>query len=167
MKTILLMRHAKAVVGVPGEPDFDRVLAPRGHDDAQRMGRAIAKLGVVPDAIVSSPAPRAKETAEDAAKAMKFGGSIRFERSLYDAPGEIWLRAIRAVPASAESVLVVAHSPGIVEAAALLSGASAGSFDVPTAGLIALDDVAERWRELGEGGASVRWFLRPKVVGLL
>jgi len=167
MKTILLMRHAKAVVGVPGEADFDRVLASRGTDDAVRMGRAIAKLGAVPGAIVSSPAPRAKETAEVAARAMKFGGSIRFERSLYDAPGEVWLTALRAVPAAAESVLVVAHSPGIQEAAALLCGASSGSFDVPTAGLIALYDVAERWRDLGEGGASVRWFLRPKLVGLL
>jgi phosphohistidine phosphatase len=98
---------------------------------------------------------------------MKFGGVIRFERSLYDAPGEVWITALRAVPAAAESVLVVAHSPGIDEAAALLCGASPGSFDVPTAGLIALIDVAERWRDLGEGGASVRWFLRPKIVGLL
>jgi phosphohistidine phosphatase len=54
MKTILLMRHAKAEPGVPGQRDFDRSLSPRGQDDAARMGRAIAKLGTIPDAIVPS-----------------------------------------------------------------------------------------------------------------
>jgi len=164
MKTILLMRHAKAEAGVPGQRDFDRPLAVRGNADALRMGRALAKLGVVPDAIVASPAARAKETAEAAARAMKFGGTIHLERALYDAPGDEWLAALRALPASAESALVVAHSPGIDEAAALLCGASPGAFDVPTGAVIAFDDAVRHWCDLGEGGASLRWFLRPKLV---
>jgi phosphohistidine phosphatase SixA len=62
---------------------------------------------------------------------------------------------------------MVAHSPGIDEAAALLCGASPGSFDVPTGAVIALQDAAARWGDIEEGGASLRWFLRPKLVGLL
>ena len=54
MKTILLMRHAKAERGVPDQRDFDRALAPRGTEDALRMGHALKKMGVVPDAIVAS-----------------------------------------------------------------------------------------------------------------
>lgn len=164
MKTILLMRHAKAQAGVPGHEDFDRPLAARGNADAVRMGRTLGKLGVVPDAILASPAARARQTAEAAARAMKFGGTIRLERALYDALGEAWLAALRLLPASVGSALVVAHSPGIAEAAALLSGASARLFDIPTGGLIAFDDAVERWHDLGEGGASLRWFLRPKLV---
>ena len=86
MKTILLMRHAKAEPGVPGQKDFDRPLAERGNEDALRMGRALAKTGEVPDAIVSSPAARAKQTAEGAARTMKFGGAMLLDRGLYDAP---------------------------------------------------------------------------------
>jgi phosphohistidine phosphatase len=164
MKTILLMRHAKAEPGVPGQRDFDRSLAARGIEDASRMGRALAKLGAVPDAIVASPAARAKETAEASARAMKFDGTIHLARALYDASGEAWLAALRAIPPAAGSVLVVAHSPGIAEAAALLCGASPGAFDIPTGGMLAFDDAVERWRDLGEGGASLRWFLRPKLV---
>ena len=164
MKTILLMRHAKAEAGVPGQRDFDRPLAARGNEDALRMGRAFAKLGAVPDAIVASPAARAKETAEAAARAMKFAGTIHLERALYNASGDAWLAALRALPASAESALVVAHSPGIAEAAALLCGASPGAFAIPTGGVLAFDDAVDRWRDLGEGGASLRWFLRPKMV---
>jgi phosphohistidine phosphatase len=143
------------------------VLASRGTDDASRMGRAIAKVGAVPDLVVSSPAARAKETAEAAARAMKFAGAVRFERALYDAPGEAWVAALKALPATAGSVLMVAHSPGIDEAAALLCGASPGSFDIPTGAVIALEHAAERWRDVEAGGASLRWFLRPKLVGLL
>jgi phosphohistidine phosphatase len=167
MKTILLMRHAKAEPGVPGQADFSRVLAARGTEDASRMGRAIAKAGAVPDLIVSSPAARAKETAEAAARAMKFARALRFERALYDASGEAWIAALKALPSTADSVLMVAHSPGIDEAAALLCGASPGSFDVPTGAVIALQDAAARWGDIEEGGASLRWFLRPKLVGLL
>ena len=164
MKTILLMRHAKAEPGVPGQADFDRPLAPRGTDDALRMGRAIAKLGEVPDVIVSSPAARAKETAEAAARAMKFAGALRFARALYDAPGEAWLAALKALPAAAGSVLMVAHSPGVEEAAALLCRAVPGAFDVPTGAVIAFTAAVEHWRDLDPGAASLRWFLRPKLV---
>ena len=128
------------------------------------MGRVFAKQGRIPDAIVASPAARAKETAEDAARAMGFSGTIRLERALYNAPGDIWLAALRVLPAAADVALVVAHSPGIARAAALLSGARPDAFDVPTAGLIAFDDPIERWRDLDAGNASLRWFLRPKLL---
>jgi phosphohistidine phosphatase len=164
MKTILLMRHAKAEPAVPGQSDFDRPLAERGIDDARRMGRALAKLGAVPDAVIASPAARAKRTAEVAAEAMGFAGTIRLEKELYDAFGDAWLAAMRKLPAATESVLVVAHSPGIAEAAAQLCGAPARAFDVPTAGLIGVTHDVGRWRDLGEGEGSLRWFLRPKMV---
>jgi len=164
MKTILLMRHAKAESGVPGQRDFDRPLAARGIEDAKRIGRALAKLGSVPDAIVSSSAARAKETAEAAAQSMAFSGAVRVERALYNAPGDIWIAALRVIPAAAETALVVAHSPGIAQAAALLCGASPGAFDIPTGGLLAFDDGVERWRDLDAGGAFLRWFLRPRML---
>ena len=165
MKTILLMRHARAEAGVPGQKDFDRTLAARGNEDAARMGRALGKLGAVPDAIVASPAARAKETAQAAARAMKFSGTIHFARALYDASGEAWLAALQAVPAAAGSALVVAHSPGIAEAASLLSGASPGAFDIPTGGLLAFDAAVDRWRDLGSGPATSQGFASPISSG--
>jgi len=128
------------------------------------MGRVLAKLRAIPDAIVASPALRANETAEAAAKAMRFGGKIHLDRVLYDAPGDLWLAALRALPGNCGSALVVAHSPGIAEAAALLSGASHGAFDIPTAGLLAFHTSVDHWRDLDESTASLRWFLRPKLV---
>ncbi len=128
------------------------------------MGRVLARLGAVPEAIVASPALRAKATAEAAARAMKFAGKIHLEQALYDAPGEVWLASLRALPEAVGAALVVAHSPGIAEAAALLCKASRSAFDIPTAGLLAFDSAVEHWRDLGERTASLRWFLRPKLV---
>lgn len=164
MKTIFLMRHAKAEAGAPGQRDFNRKLSGRGRDDAARMGRALAKLGAIPDVIVASSAARALETAEGAAKAMGFGGTIRTERALYDAAGDVWIDVVQKLPASAASALIVAHSPGVADAAALLSGAPADAFDVATGAVLAFDHEAERWRDVGPGGAALRWFLRPKMV---
>lgn len=161
------MRHAKAEAGVPGQRDFDRPLAARGREDAERMARALAKLDTVPDAIVASPAARAKDTADTVARAMKFGGTVHLDRALYAASGEVWIDALKAAPSSAGSILVVAHSPGIAEAAGLLCGASQRAFDVPTAGIIALAAEVDRWRDLEDGEAWLRWFLRPKMVGAL
>lgn len=167
VKLIVLMRHAKAEPGVPEQDDFSRVLAGRGKEDAERMGKALAKLDDVPDAIVTSSAARAKETAELAARGMKFRGTIKEDRSLYGADGEAWLAALRKLPASADTALVVGHAPGIDEAAGLLTGAPARAFDVPTAGVLAFEADVDEWRALEAGDGALLWFLRPKMLGAL
>ena len=161
------MRHAKAEPGVPEQSDFERALAARGRDDAALMGKSLAKLDAVPDGIVSSTAVRAKETAELAARAMKFKGAIRLESELYGSDGDAWIDALRALPSSLDSVLVVAHSPGIEEAAALLAGGASRNFDVPTSGLLAFAADVSRWKELEPGDAALLWFVRPKLIGAL
>jgi phosphohistidine phosphatase len=167
VKSILLMRHAKAETGSANQSDFDRALAPRGRHDAERMGKALARLDAVPDAVVSSTAVRAKETAEIAAEAMKFRGAIKTVARLYNADGDAWLAAIRELPASAGAVLVVAHSPGIEEAAGLLCGAPSRAFDVPTAAVLLFAAEIDRWGELQPGDAALQGFLRPKAVAAL
>ena len=96
---------------------------------------------------------------------MEFDGTIRWEPALYDAPGEAWLAAMRALPAAADSALVVAHSPGIAEAAALLTGAPAARVRRADRRTHRLTQAPSRaGSDLDEGGASLRWFLRPKLV---
>src|SRR5262245_37305573 len=164
MKTVLLLRHAKAEPLGSLPRDFDRPLAPRGHEDAKRVGKALAAMKLVPDAIVTSPAVRAKETAEDAATAMGFKGGIREDRVLYDSSGPQWIAVLGRFPASVDVGLLVAHNPGIEELAAVLVGTSAGFLTCPTAGLIGFVSDASTWRSLGEVGAVMRFFLRPKLI---
>jgi len=170
VKTVLLMRHAKSDWGQADLTDHDRPLNPRGVEDAPRMGRFLRKLGVVPDLIVTSPAHRARATAEHVAEAAGYGGDLIQAAALYAAEGVAWIAAIRALPPDAKTVLVVAHSPGIEEAAALLigpAGRRAGGsvrLRVPTAAILRVDVAVDRWDDLGAGRGVLAWFLTPKTL---
>lgn len=163
VKTALLMRHAKSDWDVPGVDDFDRPLSRRGLADAPRMGIALAKAGVVPERIVASPAVRARRTAELAAEAGGVGAKVELDEALYQAPGETWIEVLRRLPASCGTALVVAHSPGIVEAAATLIGGRA-RLRLPTAAVACVDLDVGRWGEIGPGDGELRWLLVPKLV---
>ena len=167
MKTLLLLRHAKAEPADSAPTDFERPLAKRGHEDAKRVGKTLAEMGQVPDTIVTSPARRAKETAEGVATASGFKDPLLETQALYDTPGESWLAVLAELPSSADSALLVAHNPGIEELAAVLAGAQPGFLTCPTAGLIAFESSAASWKEIGEGEATMRFFLRPKMIGAI
>jgi len=166
MKTVLLMRHAKSDWGETGVEDFDRPLNGRGLDDAPRMGKALAKAGAVPDRILASPARRARQTAEIVAKASGFGGDIVWEEELYGAPGTVWLEAIRKLPDKAGTVLFVAHSPGIAEAATLLLAGRGGRARLrfPTGAIACVESTVDRWEGFAAGAGELRWFMIPRLI---
>ena len=62
MKTLTLLRHAKAERDSPDGSDFARSLNERGRRDAARMGRGNARLGLRFDWVLASPARRVVET---------------------------------------------------------------------------------------------------------
>lgn len=166
MKIVFLMRHAKSDWGNPAVGDFDRPLNGRGLDDAPRMGKALADAGVVPDRVVASPARRARQTAELLTRACGFDGEIAWEPVLYGAPGTVWLETLVKIPEKAESALVVAHSPGIAEAAALLLGGRGGRprLRFPTGAIACIESAADRWVDVGPGAGELRWLLIPRLV---
>src|SRR5436305_1109260 len=57
---ILIVRHAEAA---PGDPDELRPLTPEGREHARELGRRLRDAGFAPDAVVTSPLLRARETA--------------------------------------------------------------------------------------------------------
>jgi hypothetical protein len=64
MKTLLLIRHAKAEPPAAGIVDHDRTLADRGRRDAPEMGRRLERLNLKPNLMISSTAARAAATAD-------------------------------------------------------------------------------------------------------
>jgi phosphohistidine phosphatase len=59
---VVLVRHAEAA---PGDPDDLRTLTPAGHEQARQLGLRLRSEGVEPDAVLTSPLLRARETAAD------------------------------------------------------------------------------------------------------
>ena len=76
MKTLLILRHAKAA-SHPSGNDHDRPLNGRGEKQAPAVGKWLADHKLTPELIVSSTALRAHETAQLVAEARKPRGTER------------------------------------------------------------------------------------------
>jgi phosphohistidine phosphatase len=111
MKRLILLRHAKAERSAPSGRDFDRPLSPRGRDDAARAGRVLAAAGLIPDVVLVSASARTVQTWEQAAPALP-DAKVQVRPDLYNAPSE-HLHAVAAAEAEAQTVMVIAHNPGI------------------------------------------------------
>jgi phosphohistidine phosphatase len=175
MKTVLILRHAKSDWGTPGLPDFERSLAKRGLEDAPRMGEVLAQFDSVPDRILSSPARRAKQTAELVAKACGFRKAIRWEDSFYEGDSEDLIAALQRLPETVERVLLIGHNPILEETVALLAAsfspvaaaAEGWAIKIPTAGLVCLNLEIMEWKDLQPGDGVLLWFIIPKLVKAL
>ncbi len=126
---LYLVRHAEAG---PGEPDELRPLTIEGRAAARALGRRLA-TEASPDAVVASPLLRARETAEEIARA----AGINAEADERLAPGATAEDVLGAVEGRGERVVVVAHQPDCGRVAAALSGGAEPAF--PPAGMVELD----------------------------
>jgi phosphohistidine phosphatase len=116
MRTLILLRHAKAVRAHEADSDEARGLTGRGKREAALAGAAMEDAGLKPTLALVSSAQRTRETGEFGLQ--NFALETRVEDALYHAALEgIW----DAFTASeAESVVVVGHNPGIGELVSML-----------------------------------------------
>jgi len=169
MRTLWLLRHAKASLGRKGLADHERPLNARGRDAAARIGRHLAQRAVCPDLALCSSALRARQTLERVIAALDAEPEIRVESDLYLASEGALLRRLEELPDGASSVLLVGHNPGIGELAAQLAvrGGSDGVEEVreayPTGALAELRLGSQRWRDLARGCELVA-FVTPKQL---
>jgi phosphohistidine phosphatase len=109
---LLIVRHAEAA---PGSPDELRALTPAGRAEARALGRRLRDARLVPDAVVTSPLLRARETAV----ALGLGEPTVDERL---APGAAPEDIREAAADRGTTVLVVGHQPDCGQAAAAFAG---------------------------------------------
>jgi len=146
VKTLLILRHAKSSWGEASLEDRQRPLNERGRRDAPRIGDLLCAEQLVPDVILTSDAVRAHTTAMTVAEAAGYTGDVVVHPGLYLASPEDILSTLQAVPdASARTVMIVGHNPGLEELVAQLTGER---HDLPTAALVHLALPIEAWSEL-------------------
>jgi phosphohistidine phosphatase len=169
-RQLLLLRHAKAVLGGPGMTDIDRPLAERGQMAAARMGRWLAGHGFAPDLVLCSPARRTRETWEIAAQELPRTES-RFLDELYDfGDGSALLKAIRKHGGKARRLLLVTHNPATQALALSLPSTGEKALllqmaeKYPTAGLAVMSFAGEDWSSTREGTAHLDHFIRPREL---
>ena len=154
-KTLFLLRHGKAQPDAP-HGDHARVLVERGRREAAIMGELLARITPALDAIVSSDAARARQTAQVALEASGFECAIHLNPAIYAASLDDLLDVVRGLPDEWATVLLVGHNPGFEDLAAALSKEGGSPPTLPTAGLVHLSfPHAQRWREVREGSGDL------------
>jgi phosphohistidine phosphatase len=160
MKTLVLVRHAKSSWSQPGLEDRDRPLNRRGKRDAPKMGRRLAKEGVKPDLVLSSPARRALATARLIAKKVGYKRKdIRVHEGLYAVDPAALLKAIRKVGAKHKRVMLVGHNPELAELAHRLSPEIVA---MPTCAVALMRFEGKSWGQVGKARPEKTAFFRPR-----
>lgn len=163
MKTLLLVRHAKSSWKDPSLADRDRPLNKRGKRDAPRMGKRLAARGVLPEIIISSPAVRARKTANKIASQIGYPKDrIHIEEGLYQGGSTGMLTVIRGIDDKARSAMLFGHNPGTTDLLNYLAHAEIPN--VPTCGIAELRFVTDSWSEVVSGGGRLVDFDYPKRV---
>lgn len=165
MPTLLLMRHAKSDWSDEGRPDHDRPLNKRGKQDAPRMGRWLAKQGLVPARIVTSSARRARKTADGVREGLEAEVPIEMRDELYHSSAPHWRRVLAEFSPDDSCVLCIGHNPELQELVDSLVGRHER---MPTAAIACLEVQGEGWSTFGSEAPDVmlRVVWRPKELDL-
>lgn len=169
MRTLILLRHAKAEAGATNFDDFERALTPRGRDAAARIGAWLAANAPKPALALVSGARRTRQTWDIVAVALAAAIPVHADRALYLAtPGEVLAR-IGASGDSADCIVVVGHNPGIETLAGLLAGPGSTRTAVAdlargfsTAGVAVFTVDSDSWSEIGAAATRLDAFVRPR-----
>jgi phosphohistidine phosphatase len=161
MKTLLLLRHAKSSWKDPGLADFERPLNDRGRKAAEIIGRFIAKENVAIDLVISSPAVRARQTAELALRYAKRSPELRFDQRIYEASPTRLLEIVSQIEDNRNAVLLIGHNPGMEELLALLVG---GEQQMSTASLAKVSLSSKKWDKVMAGKGTLDSFVKAKEI---
>lgn len=163
-KTLLIMRHAKSSWKNEKLKDIDRPLKHRGEEAANLIGKVLVKTELVPQVVLSSPAQRAKQTAELVVEESKFKGELKFVDSFYMGEPENYIKALKELPDEIERVMVVGHNPGLEALLQLLDGKVDS---LPTGSLAYLVLDLKHWADLTKATvAELISFWEPDEIKL-
>ncbi len=161
MKTLLLVRHAKSDWTNSLLSDADRPLNERGKADAPRMAERLLHKKIQIDAFISSPAKRARKTAEFFAKAYKAGKKdIILREALYEAGDEDFFGAIESCKKKWDAIAVFSHNPGLTWFANGLTEVKTDN--IPTCGVFAVKIDCPDWSGFRKAKKEFWFFDFPK-----
>jgi phosphohistidine phosphatase len=147
---LYFLRHGAADWPDWDQPDDERPLTKAGRREMHAVGEFLAELKVRPDVILTSPLPRAAQTADIAGEHLK----VRAREEKLLAPGfrvEDLTRLLRKYPQ--QVLMLVGHEPDFSLTITALTGAS---LKLSKAGLALLDLNLQKGKLL--------WLFPPKIA---
>ena len=161
MKTLYLVRHAKAEDIKLGVTDFDRILTSQGQEQAREVAIELNKDLVKVDIIQSSSAARAMTTAQIIAQGLQYPiNRIEPLINLYQPSITDMQEIIEYIDPNYNHVMLVGHNPTISQLAQRLCYAV--KIDLSPCGVVALKFDVQSWREVTTHPATLLYIIQPK-----
>ncbi len=160
------MRHAKSDWSGLDKSDFDRPINQRGQKNAKRIGQWMVENGHLPEKIISSSALRARQTIELVVKQISEidSNSILFDKSLYLAEPETLIEIIQLYKNELNSLMLVAHNPGLEQLVHFLSSEADYEYkNMTTANLVIFEYPDNNFDPSREKGKLIE-FIKPKEL---
>lgn len=157
---IYLLRHGIAEEAAPSGKDADRKLTPEGIKRLGSVLKRAASAGVEPTLILSSPLERARQTADLAAKSLKYQKEVLLTNVLAPdgTPEQVW-EEVR-VHREESQLLLTGHEPLFSQLAAYLLNSPTLEVDFKKGALLRVDCEAMGTRPRG----VLKWLLSPKLA---
>jgi phosphohistidine phosphatase len=160
---LYLVRHGLAEArGEAWPDDSKRPLTERGIARLRKSGRALARLGVTLDVVLTSPLVRARQTAEIVAGAFSPHPPLVNVDALLPGGSPAAVATEIEKHGRRRHVLIVGHEPGIGELTAWLIG-SRNPIAFKKGGVCRIDVEGGTMR----GAGALRWMLSPKILRAL
>lgn len=154
VKTLVLVRHSKAEERSLKTDDISRPLTEKGRTETLKMAEFLLKSGIKPDFILSSNAIRAEQTAGIFTATFRVPEENRsYSKMLYYSTAKTILNHIFDLPDTINSVLLVAHNPGISDLVRGLTSGQSGFME--TTQVCVLNYEIDHWYQLGENKPSM------------
>jgi phosphohistidine phosphatase len=120
MSVLYVLRHGIAVSrGTAGVADDERPLTEKGRKRMQQVAVGLLHLDLAPDQIITSPLPRARETAEIVAEALGMSDRLEEAESLRDDRSAAAIRDWLFSRVD-DRLMIVGHNPALSDLLGLL-----------------------------------------------
>lgn len=163
IRTLYIVRHAKAEDRATFMSDHDRELISEGIMAAARIGRFLRDKPAVPDQIISSTAPRARDTAKVIAEQIEFSPEqIQLDKTLFEGGPKAYLSTVNRLPDSVQSAMIVGHNPDVSYFAEFLTHQSVGSMSKGAVVAVQFDGLS--WAEVSGRTGSIAFTIAPKEL---
>jgi phosphohistidine phosphatase len=164
LKTLYILRHAKAAPPEDGDGDAARPLTKRGRKAAAAVGEYLASVKPPPRLVLCSTSRRTRETLDQLLPALDPVPQILYEEELYLTSAGRLIERLQRLPENAEGVLLIGHNPGLHQLAATLASDGGALTDgFPTAALAVLR-IAGAWASLRPHAAKLIDYRTPKSL---
>ncbi|MBC8002107.1 MAG: phosphohistidine phosphatase SixA [Opitutaceae bacterium] len=161
---LYILRHGLAMdrADWSRRDDSDRPLTAEGLKKTRRIAKAMLKLDLKFDWILSSPYARARETAEIVAEVLKPKRQLELRHELTpDGSAKELAKLLAARPKTVERVLIVGHEPDLSQfISVLLTGKPVSRVVMKKGGLCKLQISQFRWGAC----AVIEWLLTPQQL---